>query len=246
MYKHKNISALEIKNDSIHVFVKGSEKTTWQSNRLENDTILVIAESAIDAMSYHIIHNLKSAFYIAVSGSFSKQALSQFMQTSSWSDMTLIAGDLGRNSETATLLESYVQTYTGPVTITQDAADYFKETPSLVVDRPNTLLVLTLAQLQRIFIATPSITPITYSMSSVALAEALHEYTIEHPIAIMTLHNGLVFAAHEGRIVTSPTESNPPEDAWRVKTASKASVYWMQNPNKLFESVATSLHVQDS
>ena len=73
MYKHKNISALEIKNDSIHVFVKGSEKTTWQSNRLENDTILVIAESAIDAMSYHIIHNLKSAFYIAVSGSFSKQ-----------------------------------------------------------------------------------------------------------------------------------------------------------------------------
>lgn len=175
------------------------------------------------------------------SGSFSKLALSQFTQASSWSDMALIAGDLGRNSETAALLESYVQIHNGLVTITQDAADYFKETPSLVVDRPNTLLVLTVAQLQRIFIATPSITPITYSMSSSALAEALHEYTLEHPVAIMTLHNGFVFVSYGGSVVTSPAESNPPEDAWRIKTAAKAAVYWMQSPDKIFESIVTSL-----
>lgn len=180
------------------------------------------------------------------SGSFSQQALSQFLQTSSWSDMVLIAGDLGRNSETATLLESYVQQFSGLIAITQDAADYFKETPSLVVDRPNTLLVVSLAQLQRIFIATPSITPITYSMSTAALVEALYEYTIERPVTIITLHNGFVFVAHAGRIVTTAAVSNPPEDAWRIKTASKASVYWMQNPNRPFEAVTTSLLAESS
>ena len=40
------------------------------------------------------------------SGSFSTQALGELQAMANWADGTLIAGDIGRNSETAILLEN--------------------------------------------------------------------------------------------------------------------------------------------
>lgn len=196
-----------------------------------------------DAIRKTVKHILPDAGYAASnpSGSFANKALDELTRISSWSDMVLVAGDLGRNSETATLLEKFVDVYTGSVVITQDAADYFKETPSLVVDRPDTMLVVTLSQLQRIFIATPSIIPITYTMSVSALAEALHEYTLEHQATIVVLHDELVYIAHNGQIITSKVASNPPDESWRVKTAARAAVFWMHSPTMPMQAAVSSL-----
>jgi NAD(P)H-hydrate repair Nnr-like enzyme with NAD(P)H-hydrate dehydratase domain len=57
------------------------------------------------------------------SGSFAQRALAELLSMSSWSDGVLLAGDLGRNSETAILLEHYVEKYSGQLTFTKDAAD---------------------------------------------------------------------------------------------------------------------------
>ena len=43
------------------------------------------------------------------SGSFSKKALDELLSIASWSDATLLAGDIGRNSETAIALEQFVK-----------------------------------------------------------------------------------------------------------------------------------------
>jgi NAD(P)H-hydrate repair Nnr-like enzyme with NAD(P)H-hydrate dehydratase domain len=171
------------------------------------------------------------------SGSFSKEALSDMLDISTWSDGVLLAGDLGRNSETAILLESYVQVYSGPLTITQDAADYFKAFPQLLMNRPETTLVLSLAQLQKIFINAPLMTPITYGMTLPQLAEALHEFTAKFPITIVVRHHELLFVASGGEIVTTPNDHMP----WRVRTAARASVYWLQNPGRPLEAITTSL-----
>jgi NAD(P)H-hydrate repair Nnr-like enzyme with NAD(P)H-hydrate dehydratase domain len=69
------------------------------------------------------------------SGSFAKSALDILLSSAQWSDCTLIAGDVGRNSETAMLLESFVKHYAGILVITRDAADYFRESPQAVIDR---------------------------------------------------------------------------------------------------------------
>ncbi len=176
------------------------------------------------------------------SGSFSKQALADFLEISSWADAVLLAGDMGRNSETAILLESYVQKYSGLLIIAQDAADYFKSFPQLLMNRPNTALVISLAQLQKIFINAPQITPITYSMELPQLAEALNEFTLKFPLTIVVKHHDLVFVAQGGEVVSTFNDGMP----WRVRTAGKASVYWLQNPSKPLESIATSLAKKDT
>lgn len=170
------------------------------------------------------------------SGSFAKAALSDIVSVAQWADAALLAGDVGRNSETAILLENFVQSYHGLLTITHDAADYFRETPLQLADREDTLLVLSLSQLQKYFINTPTLTPITYSMTTPQLVEALHDYTKQHPACIITKHNDLIFVASNGQVVTQKYE----EKIWRVKTAARASVFWLQNPTKQFEAVVSS------
>jgi len=171
------------------------------------------------------------------SGSFSKKALSEMMSIGHWADLSLLAGDIGRNSETAILLENFLEKYPGLLTIAQDGVDYFKETPLQIVDRADTLIVLSLSQLQKIFISTPTITPVTFSMSTPQLAEALHDYTAHHPACIVTVHNDLIFVAHDGNVVTQKHE----DKIWRVSTAARASVFWLQNPKAIFEATVSSL-----
>lgn len=171
------------------------------------------------------------------SGSFSRKALDVIMSDANWSDLCLLAGDIGRNSETAILLETFVGKFSGLLAITQDSVDYFKETPLQIVDRANTLIALSLSQLQKIFIATPTITPITFSMTTQQLAAALHDYTQIHPACIVTKHNDLIFVAHDGRVATQKHD----EKIWRVETAARASVFWLQNSSKIFESTVSAL-----
>lgn len=71
-YRQGKPCAIELKGETISLFVRGSEKTLWRSNVLSDQTHLFIAESAIDALSYHQLFRPKSAFYIATAGSFSK------------------------------------------------------------------------------------------------------------------------------------------------------------------------------
>ena len=187
-----------------------------------------------------IVHSLlPEADYVpsTPSGSFARNALDEFLRVATWSDGVLIAGDVGRNSETAMLLESFVTHYPGLLTITQDALDYFRESPLQLVDRENTLIVATIAQLQKIFIFTPTITPITFGMSTLQLADALHHYTLDHSAVIMTKHNDLLFVARNGQVSTTKHES----EFWRTEMSTRASVFWLQNRTKSFESITTSL-----
>lgn len=70
-YKKGYMCALELKGDDTGLFVRGSEKTFWRSNLYAGDNTLVIAEAAIDAISYHILFGLTDAFYMASCGGLS-------------------------------------------------------------------------------------------------------------------------------------------------------------------------------
>lgn len=171
------------------------------------------------------------------SGSFAKNAIQELLSNAQWSELILLAGDFGRNSETAILLESFIAKHAGLICLTQDTVDYFKETPHAVVDRADTIIVLSLAQLQKIFINTPTIMPITLSMGAVQLAEALHKYSADHKACIVTKLNDQIFVAYGGQVSSTHCE----DKIWRVETAAKASVFAMQNPTKLFEAITTAI-----
>ena len=85
-------------------------------------------------------------------GSFSQKALAELLDTSDWSDGVLLAGDFGKNSETAVLIEDFARRYKGNLCIAGDAVEFFmsKDAKESIFERPLTYLVASVAQLQKI------------------------------------------------------------------------------------------------
>jgi len=174
------------------------------------------------------------------SGSFSQKALSEFLQMSQWADGVLLAGDLGRNSETAILLEKLAEKYIGQLTITKDAADYFTSTPQKVSHRPDTLFVVSLAQLQKLGSSSGFARPFTFSMDFLHLIETLHEFTTVYAPNVIVKHLDTLFVAVDGEVSTTKLPED--KETWRVETAAHAAVWWLQNPLKPFEALTTAVH----
>src|ERR1700761_4807369 len=57
------------------------------------------------------------------SGSLARISLAQLLELAEHANGTLFPGDIGRNSETTVLLESFLEKYHGQVTLTKEAAD---------------------------------------------------------------------------------------------------------------------------
>lgn len=173
------------------------------------------------------------------SGGFSKLALAELIDASEWADAVLLAGEFGRNSETAAMLEEYVQKYKGRLAITRDSIDYFFIRPELVLARPHTLIVSATAQLQKLASASHFTEAISPTLDLVPMVEVLHAFGVKHPTNFITHHQGNTIVIAEGRVSTTKTGDG--DDIWRIPTAAKASVYWLQNPQKVFEALTTSI-----
>jgi hypothetical protein len=68
-YDHDGVCGFEIKNRGFTGFAKGGEKGLWISAGGPADAALVIAESAIDALSYAALHPDANARYASTGGS---------------------------------------------------------------------------------------------------------------------------------------------------------------------------------
>lgn len=174
-----------------------------------------------------------------ISGSLARDALTEMKAVGAWSTGILLVGDAGRSSETAILYEDFIREYTGPLTITRDVIDLVKNSSQTLVDRPNTLLVASFAQLQKLFQSVYYPKVLTFSMQLTNLVESVHKFTITYPVSIAVLHKETLIVAHDGEVTTTPW-SNPMR-IWRGNTASVAAAYWLWNPGKPLESVTTSL-----
>lgn len=173
------------------------------------------------------------------SGSFNKESLAPLQAYCAWADATLFAGDIGRNSETAIVLEKLASKMPGQQVYTRDAADYFSVTALTLLDREDTLLVLSFAQLQKFAMSAKSQTAITFDMGLANLCSALSELTQVHKAHIITQQFSNIIAACNGKVIVTSLEVEP--EKWRLKTATEASVWWMQNPTKPLEAIATAI-----
>jgi hypothetical protein len=173
------------------------------------------------------------------SGSFSKLALGEVLDNAAWSDGVMLAGDFGRNSETAILLERLAQTYKGLLCVTKDSIEYFNNLPLLVLDRENTLLCLSLSQLQKMSTASRNTEAVTLGMDLIRLADFLHNFSLKHRSIIITKHLGTIFVACNGQVTTTKLKEDKP--IWRVETAAQAITWWLQNPDQALQAITTSL-----
>ncbi|MDO8591350.1 MAG: hypothetical protein Q7R60_00260, partial [bacterium] len=174
-----------------------------------------------------------------LSGSFSMMALAQLLEAAEWADGVLLAGDFGHNSETAILLDSFMNKYQGQVTVAQDSLDYYLDLKSPLIERPNTLSVIDLGKLQKLAKNNRPSTPILHNVMLTDLVETLHDWTTGNPGQIITRHAGNFIVASGGQVSTTPTAE---ESNWQIELAAYASVWWLQNPEKPFEATTTAIY----
>ena len=198
-----------------------------------------------DALQRAIPTTITDAVYAPSnpSGGLSQDALPDMLALGDWAQMVLLIGDAGRNSETAIVYEQFLHEHTGPVTISRDAVDLVLPSAMQLVERPNTLLIVSFAQLQKLFrgVYYPKI--ITFSMQLAQLVEALHKFTLTYPVTIATYHRDTLIVAEGGRVTTTPFDT--PMHIWRGLTATRASVYWTWNPRQPLAAVTASLLTDD-
>lgn len=174
------------------------------------------------------------------SGGFASDALAEVLAAATWADGVLLAGDLGRNSETTAMLENFASKFPGQLTITKDVGDFFCTQPTSLLGRPGTLLVISIGQLQRLGLSLRTSRAFTSDLGIVQLVELLHELTLIHPeLCIITRQASQYVVAIAGAVNTTPA---PPEQTvWRVNAAATAATWWLQNPTKPFQAITTSL-----
>jgi len=170
------------------------------------------------------------------SGSFSQKALAEMLSLASWADGVLLAGDFGKNSETAILLEKFVAKCPCAITLAGDAVDYFLAQPGPVLDRRDTLLALDPSQLQKLAIGAHHTRPFTSQLDFLHFIETLHGFVDDHTAHLLINRLGQNFVVSEGKVSTTPTA-----DTDAIRAGAQASVWWLQNPDKPFAAISTSL-----
>src|SRR5690606_26082864 len=126
-----------------------------------------------------------------------------------------------------------------PLTITRDAVDLIKHASVSVVERPDTLLVVSFAQLQKLFQLVYFPKVLTFSMQLTSLVEAAHKFTISYPISIAVLHQGGLIVANDVNVGTSA--GNTPVLGGGLGADARAVGYRMGTPSKTLEAVTASL-----
>lgn len=173
------------------------------------------------------------------SGSFAKASLGDWLEEGQWADGVLLTGDFGHNSETAQALEAFLDKYSGFVTGTQDALEYFLTRPDTLVNRPRTTIVLSIGQLQKLARGVGTTTAITQSMGLPELTTWLQDFSAESPISIVTKHLDHLIVAHAGDVSTTPKDLGA--EPWRVHTAARVAVWQLQTPDKPYQAATAAL-----
>lgn len=199
----------------------------------------VLLPDAVKTVAKHALETVSFA-PSTPSGSFSRQALAEILEQADWADGVLLAGDLGRNSETAIVLESFMQKYHGQITLTKDAADYLDSNAAEALARPQTTLVISLSQLQKLAKAAKYPEAVTFSMDLLHLVDWLHEFTTLYPVNLVTKHLENIFVAVNGQVSSSKLAND--KDIWRVDAAAHVAVWWLQNTDKPFEALTTAVY----
>lgn len=193
-----------------------------------------------DALRRAIPSNITQTQFIASnqSGGFSRLAIPEIVAVAQWADVCLLVGDTGRNSETAMTFESLLDRFNGNLVVTRDAVELLRPVANRLVERDQTTLVVSFAQLQKLFQSVYYPKILSFSMQLMHYVEALHKFTVTYPVTLVTFHQNQLIVAHGGNVITQ--EFDQPMQIWRGITATRACCYLLWNQTKPLEAIATS------
>ena len=154
-----------------------------------------------------------------------------------WSDGIIIGGDLTHNSETAILLERYIEKSTNTLTLVCDAIDIITDIPSTIFDRHNLIVAMDIKQLQKLLMAMRFPMPVKSTMTLRQLVGLLHSLTLSYGFSIVTTHENQVYVALNGTVSTTPIKTASIESV-----AAYVTVWNIHHPNKPLKAMTTGLY----
>ncbi len=171
-------------------------------------------------------------------GSFSSKALPNFLDLDRWSDGVLISGDLGHNSETAILIERYLEKSQSLLTLSGDCINIASETPAPLLTNKKLTLAMDMGQLQRFLSIIRYPMAAKHQMTFFQLAELLHALSQSYPWALITSHESQFFVAHNGKVSVTPANNQG-----LISACASATVWRLQQPSKPFEALTAGIYI---
>lgn len=174
-----------------------------------------------------------------MSGAIGYESLDELLAIANGVDMVLWPGSLGRDSQTTRLIEEFVEKTPKPVVASEDAADALLGLPGMFI-RPDSLLILSMAQLAVLQKHMKLTTAITSDIQLSNLVEVLSSIT-RPGFGIATLHSGQIVTSYNGQTSTTPIKMEDKETfRWRTALASYSAVLWAQFLYKPFEAITSA------
>lgn len=170
------------------------------------------------------------------SGGFAASALPNWLELAQWSDGVIMAGNLGRNSETDMLLERFLEEYHSGLTLAGDSVILIQNTPQAAMASEQILIAADLSRLQHLLTAVRYPTAIRLGMPLTQLVELLHGFSLTYPFSIITQQDNQIILARNGQISTTPVQS-----ATLIQAAAAATVWKLQQPHHAFAAMTSAV-----
>lgn len=170
-------------------------------------------------------------------GEFSHEGKEGLLQYALWADTVLLCGDVGRNSQSTVLFSDLIRSYAGQIIVTRDSLDALNNEATLLLDRPKTTIVATIAQLQKLFKSSGNATPVTFTMDLTKLVDLLSTVTEQGGASIVTIHNNQIIVASGGEVSTTAYKASEEPKHWRLVFATTASCFQTWYPGEPFKAL---------
>jgi hypothetical protein len=168
-------------------------------------------------------------------GSFAQSSLAELLDAADWADAVLLAGDFGKNSETAAVLDKFLAKNKKLLIISDgslhsiglDMGELADIDADLVIDFKSLQKLGTSLRLEKPFIST---------MVNNVLAEELSKLSKDHRANIITLNDGQAWVASRGSVTNTKLNYSLPE------LSAYCAVWHMQHKAKPLEALTSACY----
>ena len=166
----------------------------------------------------------------------------ELLKVVSATDFGLIIGDLSRNSVTEREIAKAAEKSKKPLLITRDGVDMMAGQEKVLM-KDNLILMGSLVQWQKIFKSVYYPKVLLASQSLVQVSEAFHKFTLSYPVNVVTLHEGQIIIAKDGKVIAVPLVKTTYSvlTIWNGELAARILALNLYNPGKFIEATVASL-----
>lgn len=159
------------------------------------------------------------------------------------SNLTILAGDLSKNSETAIALADAIRQNPNLLIITRDSIDLLASAAAQILTLPRLIIIGSMVQLQKLFRSVYYPRMIMLSQPLLPVIETFHKFTLSYPVTLVTFHQDQIIVASHGDITTTHlSDTNySPLTLWSGQLAAIVAAFNLFNPNKPLEAATAAI-----